>query len=94
MKHINTNLIDTFTEEIIDLDAAVAHIARISKTQRNRRVLLRRKCHSAAVPNDHAAIPRFNKRSLFPCNQDSYLPAVGQTGRRTDNSRLPRIYGI
>ena len=41
MKHINPNQIDTFTEEIMDLDAAAAHIARISKTKRNRRVLLR-----------------------------------------------------
>ena len=41
MKHINPNQIDTFNEEIMDLDAAAAHIARISKTKRNRRVLLR-----------------------------------------------------
>ena len=41
MKHINPNQIDTFIEEIMDLDAAAAHIARISKTKRNRRVLLR-----------------------------------------------------
>jgi hypothetical protein len=41
MKHISPNQIDTFTEEIIDLDTAAAHIARISKTKRNRRVLLR-----------------------------------------------------
>ena len=41
MKQINPNQIDTFTEEIMDLDAAAAHIARISKTKRNRRVLLR-----------------------------------------------------
>ncbi len=41
MKHADPKQIDTFTEEIIDLDAAAAHIARISKTKRNRRVLLR-----------------------------------------------------
>ena len=41
MKHINPNQIDTFIEEIIDLDAAAVHIARISKTKRNRRILLR-----------------------------------------------------
>ena len=41
MNQLEPNQIDTFNEEIIDLDAAAAHIARISKTKRNRRVLLR-----------------------------------------------------
>lgn len=41
MNQLGPNQIDTFNEEIIDLDAAAAHIARISKTKRNRRVLLR-----------------------------------------------------
>ena len=41
MKNINSDQIDTFTEEIINLDASAAHIARISNTKRNRRVLLR-----------------------------------------------------